>query len=325
MNKNSQENQTQQPPQPPQGYPPPPYYYQPPYEEDEINLLDLWRVIWGSKWLIMSITVLCTGIAVAAALFMTPIYRSEVLMAPVTDEQSSRLSSMAGQFGGLAALAGINIGGDSGSKEEAIALLKSRALTEQFIKDEKLLTVLFYKDWDAENKKWDVREKEDIPTMGNAYKKFNKDVRSVSIDRKTGLVTLSIEWKDPKLAADWAAELVKRANSQMRYRAIKDAEKSLKYLNKELKKTSAVEMVDAIYSLIEGQIKTIMFANVREEYSFKIIDPPVISDLDDEVWPKKKLMVVFGCVIGLFLGVFTVFIRNFNKQNHNIGSTGVKV
>ncbi|MCP3873884.1 MAG: hypothetical protein GY699_12090 [Desulfobacteraceae bacterium] len=313
MNENSQNQRPHQ--QHPQGYPPPLYYYPPPYEEDEINLLDLWRVIWGSKWLIMSITVLCTGIAVTAALLMTPIYRSEVLMAPVTDEQSSRLSSMAGQFGGLAALAGINIGGDSGSKDEAIALLKSRALTEQFIKDEKLLTVLFYKDWDAENKKWDVKNKDDIPTMGDAYRKFNEDIRIVSVDRKTGLVTLAIEWTDPKLAANWAAELVTRVNSQMRDRAITDAKKSLQYLNKELNKTSAVEMVEAIYSLIEGQIKTIMFANVRDEYSFKLIDPPVVADLDDEIWPKKKLMVAIGCLVGFFLGVCVAFIVNLAKQN----------
>ena len=317
MTANFEEQQNlQSPPPPPPGYPPSPYCYPPPiYEEDEINLIDLWRVTWGYRWMILSVTILCTGIAVAAAFLMTPIYRSEVLMVPVTEDQSSKLSSLSGKFGGLAALAGIEIGDNSGSKEESIALLKSRVLTEKFIRDEKLLAVLFYKDWDAENKRWDVSDEEDIPTMGDAYKEFDEDVRDVSTDRKTGLVTLSIEWIDPKLAADWALKLVKRVNSQMRSRAVKDAEKSLEYLNGELQKTSTVEMYEAISNLIEEQIKTIMLANVHEEYSFKIIDPPAVADLDDEVWPKKELMVALGCVLGLVMGIFVALLRNSVKQN----------
>jgi len=321
MNEKSNEQlENQMPPHQPQGYPPPPYYYQPPYEEDEINLLDLFRIIWKSKWLILSITALSTGIAVAAAYLMPPIYRSEVLMAPVSEEQSGRLSSLAGQFGGLAAIAGINLGGDTASKEEAVALLKSRALTEQFIKDEKLITVLFYKDWDAKNKKWDVNNEDDIPTIRDAFKKFDEDVRSIKVDRKTGLVTLSIEWKNPKLSADWAGKLVARVNAQMRKRAIEDAEKSLAYLNKELKKTSAVEMHEAIYSLIEGQIKTIMLANVREEYSFKVIDPPAIPNNDDEIWPNKKIFGGTGLSVGFFRGLCLSLIRKSDLlKNRQIG------
>lgn len=237
-------------------------------------------------------------------------------MAPVTEEKGSNLSNLAGQFGGLAALAGVNLGGGGGTKDESIAFLKSRALTEKFIKDENLLPVLFSENWDSENKKWNVEKPEDTPTMWDAYKIFNKSIRKVSEDRKTGLVTLAIEWKDPKLAADWAGKLVERVNKHMRERAVQESEKNLKYLKNALSRTSSVEVQEAIYGIIESQIKTIMLSKSREEYSFKVIDPPVVPE--DRIKPKRRQIVMLGFIIGIFLGVFIAFGRNYIKQNSHV-------
>lgn len=291
-------------------------YYRPaePAEPDDIDLLELWKLLWRNKRLIFLITVLFTTMSVALALWMTPIYQSEVLLAPVTDEDGGKISSLASQYGGLAAMAGINLGGSSSSKEEAVALLKSRALIMKFIEEENLLPELFYKDWDSENMRWDVKSPDEIPTMWKAYKKFDQDVRSVTEDKKTGLVTLSIEWKDPNLAKKWAISLVERVNEQMRNRATEDAEKSLVYLNQELKRTSSVEVQKAIYGLIESQVKTAMMANIREEYSFKVIDPPAVPDLDDEVKPNKKLIVALALTFGFFGSLFYVIIRDYYEK-----------
>ncbi|MCF8080931.1 MAG: hypothetical protein K9K88_16750 [Desulfobacterales bacterium] len=312
MNENKQHDDARPQPSPTPQHPVPPYpyYYPPPYEdEDEIDLLDLWRVLWKNKWLIVLITVLSTAVALAAALWMTPIYRSEALLAPATDGHEDGMSRL-GQFGGIAAMAGIDIGTMGGPKEEAIALLKSRALTEEFIEDEGLMKILYDEKWNEETQQWEVEDPKQIPTMWYAYKKFN-GIRSVSEDRDSGLVTLAIEWKDPKLAAEWVAKLVDRVNEKMRQRAIKDAERSLEYLTREISKTGSVEVQEAIYRIMESQIKQIMLANVRDEYSFKVIDPPAVPDLRDEVKPKKKLMVILGFVLGGFGGVFIAFFKNY--------------
>jgi len=301
----------QQPQLSQQGYPPSPYYYPAPHEENEINFFDLWAVIWNYKRIIFLITILFTSVALAVALHATPIYRAEVLLAPVTEEKSSNFSSLDSQLGGLAALSGINFG-SSASKHEAIAFFKSRVLAEQFIRDEGLLPILFSDSWDFQNKKWNVENEEDIPTMWDAYKIFNKGVRSVSVDIKTGLVTLSIEWKDPKLCAEWASKLVNRVNEYMRNRTVQDAENNLKYLKEALTKTSSVELHEAIYRIIESQIKVIMFAKAREEYSFKIIDPPVIPQ--QKIRPKRRQIVIIGFILGLMVGVFITFFSNFVKE-----------
>lgn len=297
-------NESSHPVSPPPGA----YCYPAPVvSDDEIDLRELWRVVMNYKWLILAITLVTTSLATAAAFLMTPIYRVEVLLAPVAEEKGGALSSLAGEFGGLAALAGVNISSGGSGKYETIAFLQSRAFAETFIRENNLFTVFFEKKWNPENKTWKVDNPDAIPTMGQAFSLFDNKIRFVSEDKKTGLVTLAIEWRDRELAAQWAADLVQRINQTMRERVIAEAEKSLHFLHQELQKTSVVEVQQSIYKLIEGQTKTMMLANVREEYAFKVIDPPTVPDESQFAKPKRPLFIVVGFIFGGMLGLFVVF------------------
>ena len=102
-------------------------------ESEEIRLLDLWRAVWSGKWLIVVCSVALALLAVAVSFLITPQYRSQVVLSPVGSSAGGGLAALAGQFGGLASLAGINIGAED-NVAESIAILKSRALTERFIR-----------------------------------------------------------------------------------------------------------------------------------------------------------------------------------------------
>lgn len=212
--------------QQPQNPVPPPYPYYVSPHEDEINLLDLWKILVEQKNLISILTTITTLVALAYALLATPIYRAEALLAPVEKQKGSHLSALAGQFGGLASLAGIDLGGGSGGVEVAIATLKSREFTNKFIEDENLMPKLFTEKWNEDSKQW--KEVDKSPSMWEAFKLFNS-IREISQDKKTGLVKLMIDWKDPALAANWVSELVSRLNNQLRQEAIVDSENSIKY------------------------------------------------------------------------------------------------
>ena len=56
-----------------------------------------------------------------------------------------------------------------------------------------------------------------------------------------------------------------------------------------------------------------MLAKSREEFSFKIVDPPVVPE--ERIKPTRRLMVMLGFIIGLFMGVFIAFGRNYIRQN----------
>ncbi len=291
------------PPGYPYGYP----YPYPPVQDDEIDLREIWQVLVDNKKLIAIITGVTTALAIVVALFLTPIYRAEVLLAPATSEKSGGLSALAGQFGDLASLAGISVGGGD-QTQEAIATLKSRALTEAFIKENNLMPIFFEDAWDADKKTWKDEDPQSAPTLWQAYEVFNKSIRTVSADKKSGLVTLAIEWKDAALAAAWANDLVNRVNRQRQKEAIQEAESSIGYLQKQLARTSSIEVEQAIYRLVEAQTKNIMVAQAREEFAFKVIDPAVPPE--KKVKPKRGIIAIFGFMAGLIASVLTVSIKS---------------
>lgn len=270
------------------------------------------RRVWAGRWWLIASTVFFGALFAVAAYRMTPVYRAVVVLIPGGEERaglSGALGSALGSIGGLAALAGVNVGSGAQGLEEALAVLRSRQFTERFIDDNELMPKLYPKKWDSAARKWRVPPDE-RPTPARAYKFFDTRIRSVALDRKTGLVTLQVDWRDPNEAAGWANDLVRRLNAEMRARAIAKSEASLGFLQKELAATPVVDTRDAINRLIETQVNQRMLANVTMQYAFRVVDPALPSDRDDPLRPNKLLMIVAGIFIGLVIGlILTIFVR----------------
>lgn len=246
-------------------------------------------------------------IGLSYAFLATPIYRSEVLLGrPAGESADANLGVLASQFGGLASLSGINIG-DSRDVNEAIAILESRRFTYDFIDSEGLMPILFKDYWDSKTENW--KEPDNSPTISDAYSLFNDQIRNVKHDADTGLVTLRVEWSDRELAAIWANKLVSQLNEFLRRRDTGESERSIEFLNSELKKASMLGLQQGIYSLIEQQIEIIMLANVRAEYAFRVLDAAVPADVDDEVWPRKTAIALSSILFGLFIAVAASLAR----------------
>jgi uncharacterized protein involved in exopolysaccharide biosynthesis len=274
------------------------------YEEDTIDLLALWRILAQHRRLLAVVFLLGMLLATAAAFLMTPVYRAEVVMAPVTEEKGGNLSALAGQFGGLASLAGVDLHSGANDVDRVLATLKSRAFLMPFLQQEKILP-LFKQSLSG-----------DTSSTLDIYETFANDVLDIRKENKTGLVTVGIEWSDPELAARWANTLVARLNEHQRQTAIKEAQQSIDYLNQQLNETSVVDMQQAIYRLIESQTKVIMLANVKKEYAMQVIDPALTPE--KPVRPQRVLILVLGAVLSLMSGVFVVFllhgVKNFKQQ-----------
>lgn len=275
-------------------------------QDDDIRLLDLFRILMRYKGAIVGITLLALIVGVAIAFLTKPTYRADVLLAPVSDDDSGIMRGIASPYAGIASLAGINLGSTGSSAEQAIAIIESRKFISEFVDEKQLIPVLFTDKWDKNSKKWNVDVQEKPPSLLDAYALFSTEILEVSSDKKTGLVTLSVEWTDPKLAAAWANELVERINKHEKQKAIKEAELSISYLKEQLVKTSALELQQVIFRLMEAQTKKIMLANVRDQYAFKVIDPAVIPER--KIKPNRKIVIGVGVVIGFLSSLLLVFV-----------------
>ncbi|MBE9526406.1 MAG: hypothetical protein IME94_05465 [Proteobacteria bacterium] len=225
------------------------------------------------------------------------------------------MSSALGNLGGLASLAGISVGSSS-SAEENLAILKSREFLWGVIESENIMPILFQDEWDPIKKRWLKEDPDDQPSLWGAYRKFTEDpLLTTSIDRDSGLVTISIQWTDPVLAAKWANKLVERLNTYLRNQAMERSNRNLKYLNEELARSQVAEMQKTIYSLIAEEQKSAMLANTQKEYVFRIVDPAVVPD--KKYKPKRLLIVVASMIFGAILAIMFIFFRNAvgNKKN----------
>jgi uncharacterized protein involved in exopolysaccharide biosynthesis len=295
--------------------------------DDEIDLRELFTVIWQGKWIIIAITALFAVASVFYAINQPNIYKSEALLAPAEEQQGGGLGALAGQFGGLASLAGVNLGGGSSNKAQlAIEVLKSRQFTSDFIQKHNILAdlmaaeswnmqtnTLVYDDeiYDAENNKW-VREVKapfkPKPSMQEAYKEFS-EILTASTDKESGMVKIAIEHVSPYVAQQWVSWLIRDINQTMKQRDVLEALKSTEFLTQQLEQTQIADIRAVLYKLVEEQTKTIMFAKVRDEYVFKTIDAALVPE--EKFKPKRALICVLGVLLGGMLSVMIVLIRHY--------------
>jgi uncharacterized protein involved in exopolysaccharide biosynthesis len=301
-------------------------------QDDEIDLRELFAVIWQGKWLIIAITAVFAIGSVIFAINQPNIYKSEALLAPADSEQGGGgLGALAGQFGGIASMAGINLGGGGGvdKTQMAIEVMKSRQFTSDFIQNHNILPDLMAaKKWNlADNSisydedlyqegesNW-VREVEPPykpePSMQEAYKVLSQMI-AVNVVKETGMVTVSVEHLSPAIAQQWVNWLVQDINQVMKDRDVAEAQRSSTFLHAQIQQTNVADIRSILYKLVEEQTKTIMFAKVRDEYVFKTIDPALITEVKSK--PKRALICVLGTMIGGLLGVMFVLIRPFIRK-----------
>jgi uncharacterized protein involved in exopolysaccharide biosynthesis len=289
---------------PPAGY----FLVVPPAEDaDEKDAVDLVRTaaLLRSRWkLLLFMTFLGGAIAAGVALSYRDLYRAQAIVSPTAEQNSGSGGSLQNDLGGIAALAGIDLGAGGGRKVEAMGMLVSPGFIREFIVKNDLLPILFANRWDASAKTWKKGSKP--PTMEVAVKRF-KGKRIIDDNVKTGLVTLSMDWYSPELAAKWTNEMIEMVNEKMRQTDIRTAERSLEYLNQEMMNANGVELRMAISKLMETQEQNKMMANVQRDYAYHFIDRAVPPE--SKVFPLRSLMAAGGAVLGFILGWAFVVLR----------------
>jgi uncharacterized protein involved in exopolysaccharide biosynthesis len=279
-----------------------------PAGSQEITLAELRDAAVSLKWTIATFICVCTVLAGTLGWMRPKQYTVHVILAGTsTDSEGGHfgaLADAASSLGGLASLAGLSSPGEQ-QKWESITVLESEDLTQNFIQQNNLLPVLYAKKWDANRNRWRDTDPQRIPTLWQANQYFKGKIRNVTVDDKSGLVTLTITWRNPVQAAAWANGLVKMTNDYLRTKAIDRSERSIAFLNEEAAKTTVVEARQAIYSVLESEIDKAMLARGTEEYAFKVLDPAFPPERPSSLAASVWVFLTFVATSLLaFLAVF---------------------
>ncbi len=169
-------------------------------QEPEISLLDYWKVLWRRKTLIIGLFTVVVVVTMIMSLLSPKYYKSEAVIITASPEMGglgTALSSIP-----LAGMVASSLGGLSTPADKILVFLKSRTIAEMVIKRFDLMHLFYKNDWDAAKASW--KNPENPPRMEDAVKYLTKNVAAFKKDNKSGSITITVEWKDPKLAAEMA-------------------------------------------------------------------------------------------------------------------------
>jgi len=239
----------------------------PVHREYEIDLWELFRAL-SKRWrLIVGITAASAAVALVYSLSLPVYYKAETRILPPQEKGGGLASQLLGQAGGLIALAGGGAGG--GKSQLFVAMTKSRTVLDRMV---------------------------DRFDLMKLYKgKYREDARKNLVgfltaqeDKKSGIISLTVEDRDPKRAADMANAFVEELKSLAGGLAISEAGQRRMFFEEQIRHTKeslsrAEEEVKGFQQRtgafqIDAQSKAVIegIANLRAKIAAKEVEAKVL-------------------------------------------------
>jgi uncharacterized protein involved in exopolysaccharide biosynthesis len=183
--------------------------------DDEISLLDLLQVVLDNLRLLVLGPLACGLVALGISFAVLPTYTAKTQFLPPQQQQSAAANVLA-SLGALGGLAGAAAGIKSPS-DQYVTFLKSVSLQDALIQRFKL------------TEKYEVKLKTDARTA------LSENVRILS--GKDGLISVEVDDKDPKFAAELANAHVEELRNLLGRLAVTEAQQRRMFFEKQLQLT----------------------------------------------------------------------------------------
>jgi uncharacterized protein involved in exopolysaccharide biosynthesis len=293
--------------------------------EKEIDWLSFFLIILDHKKFIFLVTTIVT-LAVLILSFSAPNQYTASALLKLSEEQSQSMTSSIGGAAGLASMAGISIGGQNNSANYANAVLRSKKFLSHIASfpgirenltvangyDFKTGKILYKKEYfDGEKRKWQKTDANGSPIIPSDLDVIAaiKDRMTIYIDSDTGFITIIFQHFSPIFAYEFINLVERQLNTIEREKDIRNSSRAITYLNKELEETRQAGIQNAIYQLIESQLKTQMLANIDEHYLVTPIDPAVIPE--QKSFPFRRNIAIVAFILSLLGSSILVLLRHF--------------
>jgi hypothetical protein len=274
------------------------------------------------KWLVVMLVIIFFAGSIFFALITPNEFKAEAMLVPANDDSQSNLG-LGSQLGGLASLAGLSAGNSANDKVGlAKELLNDWYFVDSFIKNNNIKAdILAVQGWDSATNKllydddlydsntnsWKSDGGKSLePTDWLAFNEFRKMV--VFEPRKDSPVIMAtLKYYSPNMAATWLNSLLAAINNKIQSIDIEETKLSIEYLESKIEQTELVELKDVFYELMQQQIKTLMLAEIRNEYVLKKVGP--IKTPESRFKPKRVVVVALGSILGLLLALMLIAVR----------------
>jgi len=311
-------------------------------KEPGIDWTEIISILWRSRKFIGIVTGGVTVLAIIISLLLPESFKSTAVLLPDTDK--SKLASLGG-MSDLAALAGINVGGD-------VPLVK---LYPTIIKSESVLKNVIYAKYrtkeysDSVNliQFWDIEEKDPERDYEAALLALRAALE-LSTDNKASTVTMAIETKEPQLSADILNNVIREVEINIRTKRNTNASEQRKWIDARLvevkadlsKAENALKIFREKNRMVSGsphlvleqerlmremEINSTMYVELKKQYELAKIEEirttPIINVMDyarpaaKKEHPKRTVIVIVSFLLAVIgSGSYRIIEQKYGKN-----------
>ena len=269
-------------------------------KDDAANIFSLILLLLNSKLKIFTITSLALLVSIIYSFYLPNLYSTSAsLKLTEGQEETSQLSQMASKYGGLASMAGLSVPGGNSNGFYVVEKIKSLDFLSHLLTFESIKEKLVY-------------NREESPSILEIYDIYSESL-SIFISKDTNFIQISFIHPDPIFAKYFVELIVREINDISRKKDLNEAENSILYLKEQLSLTQQSSIKQSINILIEKELKTKMFGNIRNDYIVEYIDAPFLPE--KRYSPKRSLIGIIGIMIGLFISLIFIIVTEAIRQN----------
>ena len=301
--------------------------------DDEINLKELFFVLWRGKVTIMFFCALALIIGSVYLNRADRLYTVAAIYKPVVED--AKAQSLGG-FGGLASLAGISLPSSSSGDFTAFqALLTSEEVSDTLVADEELMRLLFTSEWDEDSQSYSQPSASNIGTVKAIVKKILtgaqtkdyvppnsrrvsgilKKLVAISIDNKTGYLKLVAETDNPELRINIIQRMVSITDELLKTRYVSSAEETLAFYQQKINLARSRELREALAKLMVQENQKLMLAARGKDFVVELLMRPTTSL--GPTSPQPLLTLALSIFLGAFFGTAWVLIRASLQTGEN--------
>jgi hypothetical protein len=287
----------------------------------DIDLNRVWKNIRRGRKLIVG-CIFGAFLFGIAHLQMTPYtYTATLMVSPVLSSSSNGIAGKLGSLGGVASLAGIDLGGDTGSLDFALYQegIFSRDVADDLAKDPDIMHTLYGGQWNAAEKRWNpppdflrlvvggVKTVLGMPQVawqppsGAELQGYIANSVRVTKDPKKPFVVITYDDTDPQFAVRFLSKLDRAVDRKLRQNAWGRASQYSNYISDQLNKVTNADIRQAMMTALTDQEKIKMMASATAPYAAQPFAPPSASRRPTSPSPMRVLL--FAIVLGFVAGI----------------------
>lgn len=275
-----------------------------------LSNIDFLALLWSGRFYALIGLLFGALMGFIGSSFVRPVYRSQITIEYVDRTRGGNDAAVGGALGGIASLAGINVGSSS-DRSYALGRLKSQNFLLDYIRISNSKPILFASRWNSKSATFIKDQDGRIPSDLQAVARFRKNVVRFDEDKITQLITVYLDWYNPSQPEKWGNGYITYVDTKLREEKLAETHRTLIFLQNELQKSQIPEVRAAIARLIQEQLRQQVLARGTQSYAFRIVDPAVISE--KPIKPQRFLLTGAAAFTGLIIGLLVSLLRKSRR------------